>query len=226
MRLNKNGKGLLAFLFGWFCIVFVLIASIRLVAFDQDLYASFYREEELAKELDVSQEVLEKRLFSLLDYIQNRQEGVDPIFNEREVMHMKDVQRLYVRAIWVQRVCCMGAFLIVFWFFKSEKYAMSYLARGMLQASFCFLVGFCMIAFWAYTDFSDFWYRIHSLFFTNDLWLLNPNTDFMILLCPEELFVKLTLGASFTFLSVFFALNGGSAWFLWKKSVIGFDKMD
>lgn len=218
-------KGL-AFLFGWLCIVVFLITSIRLVAFRQDTYATFYEKENLSEELNVSQEVLENRLYSLLDYIQSKQEVIDPIFNEREVLHMKDVRSLYEKAILTQWLSFFVAIVIGFWFFKTEKYAMSYLSRGMLQASFCFLIGFCMIATWAYTDFSDFWYRIHSLFFSNDLWILNPNTDFMILLCPEELFVKLTIEAVLIFLGLFIGTNGWSAWFLWKKSVIGFDKMD
>ena len=207
-------------------IVFLLITSVRMVAFHKETYAQFYERENMAEQLQVSQSKLESRIYSLLDYIQLKQDTIDSVFNEREVKHMKDVRSLYREAIQVQYACLIILLIGQFYFYKKVKYYQSYLARGMLQASFCFLIGFFMLAFWAYTDFGDFWYRIHTLFFTNDLWILDPATDFMILLCPEELFLSLTVRGTLCFFTLFILANGISGWFLMKKSVIGFDKFD
>ena len=41
------------------------------------------------------------------------------------------------------------------------------------------------------SDFTHYWTIFHKIFFTNDLWLLNPRTDLLINIVPEEFFVAL-----------------------------------
>ena len=42
-------------------------------------------------------------------------------------------------------------------------------------------------------DFSSFWTKFHHIFFTNDLWLLDYDTDRMIRICPEQLFFDIVV---------------------------------
>ena len=42
-------------------------------------------------------------------------------------------------------------------------------------------------------DFGTLFTRFHLLAFTNDLWLLNPETDLMIRMLPQEFFEKMAL---------------------------------
>ena len=41
------------------------------------------------------------------------------------------------------------------------------------------------------SDFTHYWTLFHEIFFTNALWLLDPNTDLLINIVPEEFFVAL-----------------------------------
>ena len=50
---------------------------------------------------------------------------------------------------------------------------------------------FGFLGMWAATGFDDFWTHFHQLFFDNDLWLMDPATDFMIRICPAGLFEEL-----------------------------------
>ena len=46
-------------------------------------------------------------------------------------------------------------------------------------------------ALWAATDFDSAFTFFHHLLFTNDLWLLNPETDLLIRICPQEMFMQM-----------------------------------
>ena len=218
-------KSVLSFFFGICFITALAIMSVRTVAFQKDFYISFYEKENLAEELDVDEEVLNESILSLLGYIQQDRSDISDVFNEKEKEHMKDVKGLYVHAKYVQVACLVFVLGVIFVFYKWERRHMfSYLSRGFVQASFTFLICAGLLAMWAWMDFSDFWYRIHTLFFTNDLWILDPRESFMILICPENLFSSLCIRVSIGFLIGVAALNLWSLWYLLKKSVIGFDK--
>ena len=50
------------------------------------------------------------------------------------------------------------------------------------------------------TNFSRAFILFHKLFFTNDLWLLNPETAWMIRLLPESFFAGIALRTAISFL--------------------------
>lgn len=61
-------------------------------------------------------------------------------------------------------------------------------ARGALTAA---MLAAGALALWAAADFDGLFMTFHRLAFRNDLWLLNPRTDLLIRLMPEEMFVDL-----------------------------------
>ena len=227
MRLSRSKKSWLALFAGLSFIVFILLSSVFAYVFQKSFYEEFYEKEHLAQELDISEEELNESLFSMLDFVQSKTDSIASIFNEKEVEHMKDVKSLYELAKKVQWICLGVTVCIVLIFYKVERRHMfSFLAKGFIQASFCFLFFIGVLALWAWIDFTDFWYRIHTLFFTNELWIMDPRTDFMILICPENMFSALCLKTGLTFIFIVLTINLGSFWYLLKKSVIGFDKFD
>lgn len=62
---------------------------------------------------------------------------------------------------------------------------------------------FLMLSFWASIDFTNFWISFHELFFTNDLWLLNPMTDLMIQMFPETFFFDMVIQIIVVFFATF-----------------------
>ena len=67
------------------------------------------------------------------------------------------------------------------------------------------------------------WTRFHTLFFTNDLWLLDPATDFMIVICPESMFSALVVAILLRTAFILLPLELGAWWLLKKKLPIGLD---
>ncbi len=224
-----------AFLFGWCVIASCLVFSIKQWAIHPNFYMKQYEKLDLAKQLDVSKEDLNRSITLLLEYLDGKQDSIDgqmiregkqvSIFNSREKKHMVDVKRLYQGSLYVGYVSCILGCCIVFYFWKYHRFkALAYLTKGYLRAAFCFLVFVSFLALWMMTDFTDFWIRFHEVIFPmNDYWLLTPGIDFMIDMLPEEIFSSLVLRIVAT--NALFLIIGiaCSYYYQRKKAPIGFE---
>ena len=63
------------------------------------------------------------------------------------------------------------------------------------------IVVLLILAIFIASDFSKYFIKFHELFFDNDLWVLNPETDIMIRMLPEDYFMKMASRIAFSFIS-------------------------
>ena len=68
---------------------------------------------------------------------------------------------------------------------------------GYIHANWGFLLLFGLLALFAALDFNTFWTNFHRVFFTNDLWLLDPRTDILIQMVPGQFFFDLVMRIAF-----------------------------
>ncbi|WP_281522162.1 TIGR01906 family membrane protein [Dubosiella newyorkensis] len=222
-------------LFGWSLILTILFSSVRIVAFDASFYAQFYEKTKLADELGVSNQDLNKSMAMMLDYITGKRSNMDgtmvrdghvvQIYNAKEKAHMKDVRQLYQNVMLALKICVGILIAVPCLFYIRERTMKKVIANccvGFFQSLLCFGVFLLVIGFWALTDFTDFWIKFHELFFTNDLWLLDPRTDFMIEICPEALFSSLILRIVVVMLAGFVPCALFSIWYMKRKAPIGY----
>lgn len=199
---------------GMCAIVFLVVWSISSSAFDMDFYHSFYAASSLPGQLEVSLTDMDYAMSLMLEYLQGRADNLDgtitianesrEVYNAREKAHMADVKALWQNARLAGRTgFLMAAAIWAVILLLYKKQGLLYIAAGFRDAGLCFLIFLAFMGLWAATNFTDFWIHFHELFFTNDLWLLNPATDFMINICPEDLFARLILRICLRFL-VFF----------------------
>ena len=64
------------------------------------------------------------------------------------------------------------------------------------------------ILIYAAIDFNSFWIQFHYLFFTNDLFFLDPNTEILINMVPEQFFFDLVMRIILMFISSVIVLFG------------------
>ena len=64
-----------------------------------------------------------------------------------------------------------------------------------------------LFALWVVLDFNRAFVYFHELFFTNDLWILDPKTDWMIRLLPENFFSGIVLRVGISFLIEFILIH-------------------
>ena len=108
-------------------------------------------------------------------------------FHDYEVVHLFDVRSLMDGIQLFARLCGIAAIILLAWLvflFKRRKFS-------LLPGFIAFIALIAAVIFFTVIDFNRVFTLLHELLFTNDLWLLNPQTDLLIALMPEDMFMHL-----------------------------------
>lgn len=197
-----HAKSYVSTLFGILLILVLLITCIDVFSLDRAFFLSQYKKLDVAENIGVSETDLVKSTDVLLDYLRDTRNDLNvtvmidgtqrQMFNQREIDHMVDVKVLYRNAVFFRNLSLIiGSIIGVLLIAMYRRKAIRLLSRGIVNASIVFGVILAFVAVYAIVDFYGFWTQFHQLFFRNDLWLLDPNTDNLILMVPEPFFFAL-----------------------------------
>jgi integral membrane protein (TIGR01906 family) len=142
----------------------------------------------------ISSAELDKAARGLIEYWNNGDAEIDvtvtkdgqpfTLFNAREVGHLVDVKALFH----FMYKCLLGSFIYVLLFAAAALFWWKdkrFLARGLVWGSGLSILLMIILGLLAIMDFRWLFWQFHLLSFTNDLWLLDPRTDYLIMLFPE-----------------------------------------
>ena len=115
-----------------------------------------------------------------------------PLFNDREVAHMEDVQALIqfflrMQVIAAAVVAIRLAVAVIF-----DRSAAP-LGRDMLWTTGLMVALVVLVGVLSLLDFDALWIRFHQIAFRNDLWQLDPSSDYLIMLFPEPFWFAATI---------------------------------
>lgn len=110
-------------------------------------------------------------------------------FNDREIAHMEDVRDLFLGAIFLRRVCLVVAVACLALLFGLKAKVHRVLPPALCLGTGLFFGILAVLAAIISTDFSKYFVVFHHIFFKNDLWILNPETDMLINIVPEGFFL-------------------------------------
>lgn len=195
-----------------FCLMIILfITSVEAVVYWTPGY--FQKEYEKYNVLDSLPSMTMEDLLTvtdeMMDYLKGDRENLHVVtvmggeerefFNQREIAHMEDVQVLFLKAMFLRRVCAglALAMLLFLWLSKAPL-------RRLLPSSICMGTGIffgaaALLALIISTDFSRYFVTFHHIFFDNDLWILDPRTDMLINIVPEGFFMDTAARIAGTF---------------------------
>ena len=109
-------------------------------------------------------------------------------YSLRSKIHMGDVRNLIM---YFRNGCYIAVVICIYSLFKiiNMENGITKLKNAYIKTLIAtFILILCIIIF-ATINFNLFFTKFHELLFTNDLWLLDPNEDYIICLLPEELFM-------------------------------------
>ncbi|MBQ8554526.1 MAG: TIGR01906 family membrane protein [Clostridia bacterium] len=109
-------------------------------------------------------------------------------FNQKEQQHMADVQGLFKLCngqAWMLILAIAIALMVEFRLFSEESPL-----RTFRRTLLAILAAVTAVIILAVIDFDSLFVLFHKVAFTNDLWLLNPQTDLLIRLMPIEFFIS------------------------------------
>ncbi len=207
----KKSQQVLSIIISVTAIVILLITSFEIGAYsDYGWYEKTYVKYNVLEELDMEMADVMHVTKEMMSYLRgNRADlvvliNVDGIerefFNDREKAHMIDVKNLFVSGLWIRRiaVCLLCVAIIVLIKIKADW------KRVLLKS---FLVGLGSIigitagaGILFMSDFNKYFTLFHKVFFTNDLWLLDPRTDLLIRMLPEGFFLDMVTRIGIIFL--------------------------
>lgn len=209
-------KGFVVFfcIIGGLCAVIALILSaVQLVIFDESRFHKAYEEYNRYEYIGISEDDLHRVTHELLEYMKGNREDIvmyadingeeEMVFEEREQLHMVDVLKLCNAGFIIRNVCAVLAVAIFFlaWCLY-KKQGLRYISAGYLAGFGIILAGLVALVIAMIRDFSALFTKFHMLLFDNDLWLLDPRTDIMINMFPEEFFN--TLGIAIGVFAIIF----------------------
>ena len=121
------------------------------------------------------------------------------VFNQREIAHMYDVKRLVRGTYWValgSALWILSTLAIVLatdrgtWPTRTIRLA---IWGGAVTLIAVFLVGLAAVA-----SFEQLFLLFHRLSFANDLWILDPRTDYLLILFPGGFWFDATMRVALT----------------------------
>ena len=195
------------------CAVIAALAFSIWAAVYGDSHYGFYKKEyqkyEVTEDLDMNIDHVMYVTEHMMNYLIGKEEKLSVVttvegkeqdfFNERDRLHMRDVRNLFLGGIKVGGVCLIVAAAILTMFKKREKDWKRLFFRAYSIALGVWLVIGVLLGIAFSIDFTTCFTIFHKLFFTNNLWIFNPETDYMIRMLPEGFFSDMVIRISEVF---------------------------
>ncbi len=138
------------------------------------------------------------------------------LFHDYEVQHLVDVKALFhfvYKCLLVSFIYALLFAALALFLWKDRRL----LATGLVWGSGLSILLMIILGLLAIADFRWLFWQFHLLSFTNDLWLLDPRTDYLIRLFPEGFWLDAAMICSA--FKVFLALIlGFTGWRMLKKN--------
>ncbi|QSX08018.1 TIGR01906 family membrane protein [Alkalibacter rhizosphaerae] len=110
------------------------------------------------------------------------------VFNEREIVHMDDVEVLFARGLLIRNMAL--AFLLI-----TVAVALSrketFVWKALLAGCVLLIAGGLLIGLLLYLDFNRYFVLFHEMFFSNDYWILDPDQSNLINMVPLPFFINI-----------------------------------
>ncbi|MBI4317950.1 MAG: TIGR01906 family membrane protein [Chloroflexi bacterium] len=179
--------------------VIIISTSVRSLVLDPSFYESGQVRYGAARTTGLQQAQLQASNRALVSYFASsaddlaaelqRQGQSGILFNEREATHLSDVRGL-VRGVFTLQLVALAyavLFVVIGCALARSRFIIP-LAHRALWGGVLTLIVLGVFAALSTVDFSQLFLVFHLVSFSNDLWILNPNTDYLIRMFPQAFF--------------------------------------
>lgn len=194
-------------------IVIMLISAFEIGAYsDYGWYEKEYAKYEVLDDLEMEMKDAMHVTEEMMAYLRGNRDDlvvntiVDgeerEFFNDREKAHMVDVQNLFIGGLWIRRIALLIFVLAVVAIIKMKVDWKRLLPKSFLIGLGVFIGITAGAGLLFMSEFNKYFTLFHEIFFTNDLWLLDPRTDLLIRMLPEGFFMDMVIRIGLIFLSL------------------------
>ncbi len=205
-------------------------ASIGWAANSLGLYEYGFSKYNVSQTTGLAQAELEKAARGLIGYFNSGEEYISlevekagktfKLFGEREVEHLKDVKGLVQFDYWLFWGTLTYALgyggVSLFW---RRRRNLSGLARGVVGGSSLTLGLMLLLGLGSLLNFEQLFLQFHLLSFTNDLWILDPSRDYLVMLFPQGFWFDAAIFCVLLTSGLAIILGGLSGWYLTRSKL-------
>ncbi len=192
------------FLFVFAVPLFLVTASVAWAFNDPGVYNQGFQKYRISLSSGITEEDLRQVGGQIRHYFNSTDEPLlvntqvygeeRELFNQREVQHMSDVKRL---VWWIYAAAvASGIYLLAAtsWgvIVKGREY-LGVLAQRVIRGVALMGVLVVIVGFFALAGFDALFLRFHQVAFTNDLWQLDPRTDYLLIIFPQGFWFDATM---------------------------------
>ena len=185
----------------------LFILAINFSAFNLDFYKNQYTKLSVDQVIGASIDDLLLVSDNLLNYVKGNNDELQtyvlindqsqPFYNQKEIDHMVDVKNLYLSVQFLLYTLLTYVFINAIYITYKKDFKL--FSKIYFKSLLYFVIVMITLVFVCVLDFDSMWRLFHKIFFTNELWLLNPLTDNLINLVPLEFFIALVSSIIFKY---------------------------
>ncbi|MBM2826700.1 MAG: integral rane protein [Dehalococcoidia bacterium] len=201
MTSREIGSRLSGLLFVVTVPVFLIATNVSWAFHETRLYQYGFDKYEIPQVTGLVREELVRAASELVTYFDSGQELIDvhvskggetiALFNEREIHHLRDVKDLLHRVYWVQRLSLL--YMAAYGAFLWARHRRSVLAGDLTLGSGLAVALVVMMGAASLLSFEALFVQFHLMSFSNDLWRLDPTTDYLLMMFPTDFWLDATL---------------------------------
>ena len=170
-------------------LIFILIiisGSLNFIVRSSLIYDYNISTYSIEKRTSLSLEKIKEINLGIRTYFFNEKELLDiDIFSNKEILHMKDVKSVMNFIFDISKILsivfCILTF-VLYSYFRVYIYKLIFYSLSLFLSILVFL-GTSFLLF-----FQELFIIFHEIAFNNDLWILNPNEDYLLMMYPEDFF--------------------------------------
>lgn len=194
-------------------VIILLISSFQAAMYlDFGVYQREYEKYEVLQDLHMDMDDVMYVTREMMAYLKGNREALSVVttvegveqdfFNEKDRLHMEDVQGLFLGGLALRRwafLLLLISLVLLIVFFREKLWKIlssSYQVTLGILTLLILLLGIGMAR-----NFNAVFTKFHEIFFDNDLWLFDPAEDYMIRMLPEGLFFDMVIRIGGVFLA-------------------------
>ena len=202
--------------------VLLFTASIGWAVNSSWLYEYGFDRYNISQNTGLAQSELEKAATGLVRYFNSGEETISlavtkddksfELFNERETAHLRDVKGL----IWLNYRVLLGTLIYILGYAAITSFQRKYrrLAWGLVGGGGLTLGLMLILGAGMLLNFNRLFRQFHLISFTNELWLLDPTSDYLIMLFPSGFWFDAALFCALATAGMAIALGGAGGGFI------------
>lgn len=189
------------------CFFLLFSFSTEAMSQDQAYYVAQMEKNDIPDVTGKSMDSLSEISSALRAYLK-RGEGdiLAPYFSASEIDHMVDVYALFklmrTLTVFILGLAALSLYIL------SLRTGWRRTLKMTGESAIGVLVALLLFSIIVALNFHAAWFKFHEIFFSNDLWLMDPEKDLMIQMLPEPFFFGMVKRIGLTVLAGMIGLSG------------------